>query len=299
MQSIPVSSKRSPELERLGVRFHARGHCTLSGASLALSRRLEELFLGWASSWHATEYAFPPFIAAKDLGRTDYFSSFQHLATFPVVLTTDEPALEAFATQNAKVACGLQLGPTASVEEVLTPAACYHVYAHLQHTTLREPCYVTTKGTCFRREREYAALERQWSFAMREIVCVADAATVKEFLSAMRLRLTQFFQVLELDVSFEPATDPFFGGARHPKHFAQRMDPVKLEMVLDGRLAIGSLNFHRNYFGEAFGIGYGDKPAFSGCVAFGVERWIYAVASRYGSDASGWPEPFAVARAAT
>jgi seryl-tRNA synthetase len=271
----------------------------LSGPSLALSRKLEELFLGWAHSWHATEYAFPPFIAASDLARTDYFSSFQHLATFPVVLATDEASLVAFAAQNADVSHGVRLGPTASVEEVLTPAACYHVYAHLRDTTLREPCYVTTRGTCFRRERAYAALERQWSFGMREIVCVADVGVVKEFLAAMQGRLTRFFETLDLDVRFEPATDPFFGGARHPKHFAQQIDPVKLEMVLDGRLAIGSLNFHRNYFGEAFSISYADKPAFSGCVAFGVERWIYAVASRYGSDPSRWPEPLAIARGLT
>jgi hypothetical protein len=282
------------ELERLGVRFHERGHVTCWGPSLALSRRLDALFLDWASAWRAEEFCFPPFMSARDLGRTDYFNSFQHLATFPVSLPAEEATLAAFGERNQEVECELALGPTAAVQEVLTPAACYHVYAHLQGAALAEPRYVTTKCTCYRREAEYRALERQWSFTMREIVCVADAATVKEFLAAMQARLTSFFDAMKLPISFEPATDPFFRGRKHPKHFAQQLDPVKFEMIFAGRLAIGSINFHRNYFGEAFDIRQQGAAAFSGCVAFGVERWMHAVVSCFGADPANWPVPFAL-----
>lgn len=294
MPSTKSSSELTAELERLGLRFHSRGHVTFSGPSLALARRLDALFLEWASPWRAQEFRFPPFISARDLSKTDYFNSFQHLATFPVSLPADEAALAAFGANNRDVAQELRLGPTAPIEEVLTPAACYHVYAHLQQTTLDGPRYVTTKSTCYRREAEYRALERLWSFTMREIVCVADAATVKEFLATMQSRLTSFFAAQELPISFEPATDPFFRGRRHPKHFAQELDPVKFEMVFAGSLAVGSINFHRNYFGEAFGIREQGAPAFSGCVAFGIERWIHAVVTCFGADPARWPAPFAL-----
>jgi len=31
------------------------------------------------------------------------------------------------------------------------------------------------------------------------------------------------------------------------------------------------------------------EAAFSGCVAFGVERWLYAFLSRFGPDERSWP----------
>ena len=68
------------------------------------------------------------------------------------------------------------------------------------------------------------------------------------------------------------------------------VDPVKTEMVFSGELAIGSINSHRSFFGETFGISRGDSPAFSGCVAFGLERWLYALLARFGPDPQRWPD---------
>ena len=61
-------------------------------------------------------------------------------------------------------------------------------------------------------------------------------------------------------------------------------------MVFADHLAIGSVNFHRNYFGEAFGITRDGQEAYSGCVAFGVERWLYAWLAHFGTDEAGWPD---------
>ena len=94
---------------------------------------------------------------------------------------------------------------------------------------------------------------------------------------------------LGLPVEFETATDPFFNPSQNPKYLMQRLDPVKHEMIFDGHLAIGSVNFHRNYFGEAFGIERAGEQAFSGCVAFGLERWIFAILSHFGPNPAAWP----------
>jgi hypothetical protein len=31
-------------------------------------------------------------------------------------------------------------------------------------------------------------------------------------------------------------------------------------------------------------------PAHSACVAFGIERWLFAIVDRHGLDPSGWPD---------
>jgi hypothetical protein len=146
-------------------------------------------------------------------------------------------------------------------------------------------------ATCWRREEHYSPLRRQWSFTMREIVRIGAMDEVKEMLAAERERLERFFAAIDLPISWQAASDPFFDPSRNPKFLAQRLDPVKTEMIFGDGLAIGSINFHRNYFGEAFGIARGGEAAFSGCVAFGLERWLYAFLSRFGPDVRRWPLP--------
>jgi hypothetical protein len=53
--------------------------------------------------------------------------------------------------------------------------------------------------------------------------------------------------------------------------------PTKRELCLADGLAIASINRHRSFFGEAYDIRYGNEPARSACIAFGIERWLFAL----------------------
>jgi hypothetical protein len=102
--------------------------------------------------------------------------------------------------------------------------------------------------------------------------------------------ISRFQEALGLGATWQHATDPFFRPARNPAYLVQRLEPVKHELVFDGRLAIASTNLHHDHFGRAFGIERDGAPAFSGCVAFGVERWLAAFLARHGSAPEDWPE---------
>lgn len=273
------------------LRWLPNGQSVLSGSLLELARNLDALFQTWAGIWGAKEYAFPTFLAARDLARLDYFHSFPHLVTFPVTLAPDDNNLRRFAEGDRIADDGVvQLTKTAPVRDVLTPAACYHCYAQYREHALVTPIYLTTRATCFRREQHYLPLERQWSFAMREIVCIGGEEDVAIFLSQCRATVEEFLRQIDLPVTWQAATDPFFDPGRSPKYLGQKVAPLKTEMVFDGRVALGSINFHRDYFGEAYSITYGGKSAFSGCVAFGIERWILAILTRFGPAAASWPQ---------
>lgn len=272
-----------------GLQWNGSGQSGFHGAALELYRRLDRLFAGWAAECGAQEYVFPPFIPAAALARVGYFQSFPHLATFPVALDAEASNLRAFAAANEALdGAALRLARIAPPREVLAPAACYHFYHGLQGARIAAPVYLTTRASCFRREAHYAPLERQSGFSMREIVCLGGAREVQAFLARLRRRLTGFFAARALPVEWCAATDPFFDPSRSARHLAQKLDPVKTEMVFEGRLAIGSLNYHRSYFGEAFDIRQGDEPVFSACVAFGVERWMHAFHKHYGPDERDW-----------
>jgi seryl-tRNA synthetase len=282
----PIDVRSLPE-----YRWYESGQSSLSGSLLELYRRIDNMLVRWAAECQAEEFFFPTFISAQELAKLDYFRSFPHLVTFPAVLDMDDANLKRFVDGNPMDAQGcVHLTSLDSIRNVLTPAACYHFYILFQGETLQQPRYVTTRATCFRRETHYLPLERQWNFSMREIVCIGSSDEVKAFLARYQQKVDQFFKRLLLPVAWEAATDPFFNPSRNPKYLAQRLDPVKTEMVFRTGLAIGSVNFHRNYFGEAFQIKRDGQDAFSGCVAFGVERWIFAFINHFGPNQADWPD---------
>jgi seryl-tRNA synthetase len=270
-----------------GLRWMDNGQCILSGAPLKLYRKLDALFASWAADWNAFEYRVPPFIPSAEMHKLDYFRSFPHLITFPVTLESEQENLVEFGERTHEK--DVQLTHTAPIQDILTPAACYHFYILLQGQSLDQPHYFTTCATCFRKETQYFPLQRQWTFSMREIVCLGGIEDVQKFLGTMRNTLEQFASTISLPVTWIEATDPFFNASENPKYLSQILDPVKTEMLFESRLAIGSINFHRNFFGETFQIQVEGKEAFSGCVAFGIERWMYAFLSHFGPDENSWP----------
>jgi seryl-tRNA synthetase len=272
------------------LRWYPNGQAAFSGSLRKLYAQLDLLFLRLAATSAAEEMYFPVMLPAAELAKLEYFRSFPHLATFACALDPEPDNLQAFKDGPGLGDDGsVPLTKTAPVRDALTPAACYHFYINLQGEALDKPRYLTTRCHCFRREAYYAPLRRQWCFGMREIVCLGTADEVKAFLARHRSAVTQLQKMLNLGIEWTAATDPFFDPRSNPKYLAQRIDPVKTEMIFDGDLAIGSINFHRNFFGETFGITREDKPAFSGCVAFGIERWMWAILARYGTNPGDWP----------
>jgi len=257
------------------------GLVTLGPAALALKSTLDATFDGWGRQDGARPMAYPPLMAVADLNRVDYFTNFPHLAVL------------AGGLRAQAVAAGFPgEGPVEEVPDqhllparyVLPPAACYSVYFDLAGQSLADtPRRISTVATCFRREDHFDGLRRLLGFTMREIVCVGGREDVLAHLAHYRGRLVEFAARLGLPVEVRPASDPFFdaGGARA---LMQRLFPVKEEFVYNGSLAIASVNFHRNFFGERLDIRTaGDGSyAFSGCVAFGLERWISALGDHFG-----------------
>jgi seryl-tRNA synthetase len=266
-----------------------RGYATLSGPALRLYQRLQGIFDRWSARWPAEPHLGPPLIAARTLDRVGYFQSFPHLATFPAALADDRIQLRHFAGAPFTASGDLALTALAPGQEVLTPAACYHLYPALEGARLEGPRFLGISAPCFRREAAFVPLERQWSFTMQEVVCLGTAEEVGAFLARARARIDELVSVLGLPARWEQATDPFFDPRDNPKLLLQKVAPLKRELVYRDQLAIASLNFHQAHFGAAFDIGRGGSPAFSACAAFGVERWVAALLESAGPDERSWP----------
>ncbi|MEV0458761.1 hypothetical protein [Catellatospora methionotrophica] len=277
------------ELTGLGLRWETSGQAGLTGPLLALADGCDRALRTIASRWHAREEAYPMTLPAASLG--GHLRSFPHQVTFAAALDPADANLAGFADGPVVDASGaVALTRTAPVTEVLTPAACHHVYRAHRGERLAEATYVSTRNTCFRREREYEPLRRQWTFAMREIVCLGTAEETASFLAEACTMTDRFARLVDVPVDWVAATDPFFRPDRHPGHLLQRIQPVKHEAVYGGSLALGSANLHHDHFGSAYDITRGGAPAGTACLAFGLERWLYALVDRHGLDPAGWPD---------
>jgi seryl-tRNA synthetase len=255
-----------------------QGLVTLRGSAVALRDALERRFVAWAGEAGAESTVYPPLLDVEALDRLDYFDNFPHLALAVSGIAAPDRYV---GKPHVHALPGEDLDPA---RYMLPSAACFGVYIDLSGQTLTEPRYVTTAANCFRREQSFDGMRRLLGFYMREIVCVGEREAVVEHLAASRRRIRALLEALELPAEILPASDPFYDPAAS-RSIMQQLFPVKEEIVYGGDLAIGSLNFHRNFFGERCDIRLADgSHAFSGCAAFGLERWMAALAAQFGDD---------------
>jgi seryl-tRNA synthetase len=253
------------------------GLATFGPEMAELRAQLDRRFVAWAHDCGAAEWIFPPLVSVSNLDGIDYFDSFPHLGI--VAGTIDQTKLESYARdETISTIPGSDLS---CCGHMLPSAACYSAYFHLRGSRLEAAKRITTVATCYRNEHEYRGLQRLRAFTMREIICIGPSDPVREHLGAFRDRIQSFCASLGLMVEIQVATDPFFR-KDDPKIAMQQMFPVKEEFVYGGSVAFASLNYHRNFFGERCAMTIADgSPAFTGCVAFGIERWLYALLDRF------------------
>ncbi|MFS8184579.1 aminoacyl--tRNA ligase-related protein [Pseudovibrio denitrificans] len=262
------------------------GLATLGPEALKISKQLDSVFVFWAQEVNAVPMLFPPLLKISDLDRFDYFKNFPHLAN--LATTIDETKLPSYS--NSDCSCGIPVSQLSDSEYAMAPAACYPIYLQLRDKQLKEPKYYTTSATCYRNEREYNELKRLRAFTMREIVCVGDHGSVIAHLQSFTSKVKEFSTSLDLAIGVEAASDPFFqpenaSEDQKARLLMSQLFPTKEEFLFEGSVAIGSANFHRNFFGERCNIRMSDnKIAYTGCVAFGIERWLHALLKVHNED---------------
>jgi seryl-tRNA synthetase len=261
------------------------GLAVLGPRAIALREAVDQVVLSWAAQAGAQRVQYPPLLRADELERLDYWTNFPHLALLATGARADRGKDLAAADHTA-----IDPALLAPASYVLPSAACYSAYLDLSGTRLDGPHRITTVATCFRREDHYDGLRRLLGFTMREVVCVGDRDTVLAHIASFKQRIADFTQRLGLPLEVQPATDPFFE-QDSARNLMQKLFPVKEEFVHGGSMAIASVNFHRNFFGERCGITLADgSPAFTSCVAFGLERWLAALGERFGADRDNLPD---------
>lgn len=299
-KQVPFAEDPHIELLRRGEIFQEDiGIFTVGPLISQLIAFFEQRLLTVADHFRASPYRFPALLPAKFLDRIGYYRAFAHSLNFVTHLREDLNAIEAFAANACCNEHGLVAPENsfAQVKALLSPAICFHLYYSLADKTLPNANVIATAvGNCFRYESSnLVSLERLWNFTMREVIFVGAKDFVLASREAAQKRMHDILEELGLAYRVESANDPFFIGEFRQQVAFQSAFQLKYEIraklpFKNGTLAIGSYNYHQDFFGRNLNIKLADgTAAHTGCVAFGLERMAYAFLAQYGFEPSRWP----------
>jgi seryl-tRNA synthetase len=288
------------DLVRQGIAFEAgEGQVTVGEPFLWLMDYFDSRFTALAiEGFGARERRYPTLIPTAVMRRCGYFQSFPQLMMFVSRLHSDAETYRDFRAEIAGGLGDLTDGLRAHCDNFdycLPPTMCFHTYHELTGRPLPGTMAVTARGKSFRFESRYRrSLERLWDFTIREIVFLGS----RDYVLSSRRRLMEqgceLVDSLGLGGRCEVATDPFFAGSDTVERvWSQQLLELKYELRLPldaGRdVAVGSFNFHEQFFGTSFEITADGGAAHTACAGIGLERLAYAFLCRHGLDPLGWP----------
>ncbi len=283
-----------------GIRFLGTGQVAMYGIPLRLFQYFDRVFKQFGAPWNATPLMTPTLIPDRILSRCDYFRSFPQSVTFASHLQEDVDVIAAFRErhESAGELDGAALADMDRPEACLSPAVCYHVYHLFEGRTV--PVFGTTYsicGKCFRYESSNITdLRRLWEFTLREVVFLGARKEVLQARDQTIEMMAEFINRHRIAGEIRTASDPFFVAPDSiSKTYFQLSSDSKFEvsLMLAGgeRIAVGSHNYHSDFFGRVFHTDLETGgPMHSVCVGFGLERWVYAFLQQHGSVPSAWPD---------
>jgi seryl-tRNA synthetase len=288
------------ELERRGIAWQAGdGQVAVGEPVLSLMDRLDARIRNLVvDELGATEFRYPTLIPTAVMRRCGYFESFPQLMMFVTRLHGDVDTYLDFrrATADRDDLTEALRAHAGEFDHCLPPTMCFHTYHQLADRPLPAPSMtVTARGKSFRFESRYRrSLERLWDFTIREIVFLGGRDHVLDCRRRLMQRTRELVDALGLGGRCVVANDPFFvaaGAAERvwSQHLLESKYELRMPVGTDRDIAVGSFNFHDQFFGDSFGIESDGQAVYSACAGFGLERLAYAFLCRHGLDPDGWP----------
>ncbi len=265
----------------------------LDETDITLLEQLDRAFLDIARRHGAVLREYSSTFTKANMARNQYHINFPQnivgVATVPHQFKT----INRFREQAISHTHHQSLVPTG---EILQPCICYHCYEEQQGSRSGQRRVLTAKGKCFRNEIAWRKDQfRRTEFMMREIMFVGDQEWVIEMRNAIMDEVWELFDSIGLTGKIETATDPFFFSQDvKTKGAYQMVSNAKYELAAvrsNGQeSSIASFNYCEDVLCGKYDIrDEAGNGMYSGCVAFGIDRWKEAFLDRYGRDPSQWP----------
>lgn len=273
-----------------------------AGGAAKLFNYFDSVFKGFADKIGAEEEKYPVLLPLKTLDDTGYLKTSPQYQMFCEKMPEDMEELQKIYMNDSQIQEKKEnLG---KVICALSPSACFHVYERYRNINLNEPKSVTLLQNVFRNEGRFGWKEfgRLKDYHVREVVFIGDVTYVEQARKKIMEMTKCFMKKIKLSGRIVRSSDCFMIPQMQKYKLIQLKRKSKYEVCLEYRkenrmeeMAAGSFNFHGNTFTYPFHIKVEGKKqetddTVTGCVGFGIERWVLCFLSRYGECEKNWPE---------
>lgn len=269
------------------------GNVVFSGVAEFLYRFFDRRFESIAMKHNAYCKVYPTLLPIEAYKKTGYLKHSPQYAIFCCSTFEDMNKLEKLDKNIDSYNWSSVLkNPT----HALSPSACFHTYLEYENMVLDTNSVVTFNQNVFRNEGRfnYSEFGRLMGYHVREIVMIGSA----DFVSNMRKRILD--EVINLLKQWEMcskvcvAADPFIIPKMQKFKKIQKSEELKYEVRLncsnEHEISVASFNLHGTAFTSPFNIKIADtENTVTGCIGFGLERWVIAFISQFGIDINDWP----------
>jgi|GEM_PF-347653 len=266
---------------------------------LKIFNYFNDYFKKLAEKYNAIEQEYPPIWPVDLYKKINYFKEFPQQVILAAKIKKNNKNISEFSEKYDnnndfdKVEIDDNLD---SIDYGLHSSVCDNCYYILRNRDDIANTVITVYNKVFRNEySKINSLDRLTGFSVRDIVFIGSEEFVLEIRQKLIDDVIDFLKYLNIDCKLETASDPFFTNDSIIKNVFQYTSKLKYELLAKLNFssvysAIGSINFHLDYFGKSFNIKMKDgKHMYSGCLGIGFERLVYALYCQYGPDLNKWP----------
>jgi len=246
-------------------------------------------------NFKAIEYKFPVLFPIESFKQGGYFETFPHHIMFQSTIKQNIDVLNKFSKEGFGENDELLKNMNIS-KSVLKNAACGPLYPMLSNKIINKDKMAVyfTVGKCFRNESlNVFELARLNEFTMSEIIFVGTDKQIREGMEKAKKLWLFWIEIFNLNCLIETANDSFFASNYKKLKFFQKIGDSKIEFRLllphyDKYIACSSANYHRTHFTKRYNIKNEDGFCHTACIAFGIERLVYAFFCQHGCDPKKW-----------
>ncbi len=271
------------------------GSIILKNQSLFLFKLFNEYFLNIVNTAinDYEEREYPVMLSIDQYQKTGYLKNSPQYAIFCSTVCENISELEnidnSIKSQNVEKYLKYP-------QYALSPSACFHTYIELENVVLDGPKAFTFVQRVFRNEGRFNinTFARLRDYHVREIVLVGDWNYVRTKRERLIEGTITLLKNLGLIGDITVASDPFIMPKMQKFKKIQVYEKSKYELHLNDskkhKISVASFNIHGTAFTHPFNIGIKDvDQTITGCIGYGIERWVLAFLCQYGEEINNWP----------
>lgn len=269
------------------------GSISLLNKAALLFEYFDNAFKNMALKIGAIVERYPTMLPIFEYKKTGYLKNSPQYAIFCSEAIEDFSLLEKLNDSDSKALQSLISSP----KSALSPAACFHTYCTHKNQTFDSPTTFTFNQAVFRNEGRFNWNDfgRLKDYHVREVVFLGSHDFVIEKRKQLLNMSVEFLKKLNINSEVLKASDPFIMPKMQKFKKFQLQEGSKYELLLNysenKKIAGASFNVHGTAFTSPFNIRVKNvKIPVTGCVGFGIERWVLAFIAQFGWDESKWPE---------